>query len=968
LARQSLLLVDADPRSLRVLEVSLRKAGYSVATCNDAEQALEMVEISKPDLIISDTRLPGMDGFVLVENLRQNPEYADIPFMFLSSDVSVESKVRGLELGVEDYLTKPIYIKEIITRVNLELQRRQREGLQESTSSNKTRFSGSLADMGLVDLLQTIDISRKSGVLHLTSGEQRGAIYFKDGRLVHAELGKLRGESAVYRVLVWNEGRFDLEFRQVRVAEETIQTSTQGLLMEGMRRVDEWGRLLEQLPILESVFEVDDEQLLERLAEIPDEINDVLKLFDGRRTVMRVVDEQGQDDLGTLTAISKLYFEGLIVDTGRRGGDVEATETDEEAVLAGGGDGAPGADHTPAHGSSGLPYDPMEAGVVPGDEDTPLPGPLPDRGVPLHGDLAGSGVHGLPAMMGAPEAGAMLRAEEPAPPPAQAKGAQGPGAPDGAASPSGPRTPVPPAMAPAPPSAEPNNVIRFPAKGAPVAHPSIEGQEPTVADAGRAWAPAPPPDSAMAREGAGPDTDRWVPAPAPQPFSPVVDPPAPSDPAPPVETPPSAERPVAREPFGPAEPLAPADVPASRESFAPAEAPASSAGPAAQDQPDATAPFAPAEAPASSAGPAAQDRPDATAPFAPAEAPASSAGPAAQDRPEVAEAPKEPATPEESAAVGSDAAVEPPLEKSMFPPADPGITEEKVAEDFFSGVHIFPEEEALAQAWDDLEPDDTPSLPGARRAKMATFIIAGVAAVLIGGFLVYHKLLLPQPAEVGVAALPESPRVAAVYADEDDEMDEDEEAAVLGVAPDPSPDAPAEEAAAAPVEPEAVEPEPAEPEAAEPQPSEPEPQAPPSAPEEAVAQVEEPEPPPATEEPASAPAGSYAQLLEEAAALARKGQRARAMETYEKAVEANPSGVKALSELSFMYLNRGNNKKAAEYAKRATDLDATDSKAWITLGAALQGLRDRSGAMDAYRNCVDQGEGKYVSQCRMMLR
>jgi DNA-binding response OmpR family regulator len=701
LARQSLLLVDADPRSLRVLEVSLRKAGYSVATCNDAEQALEMVEISKPDLIISDTRLPGMDGFVLVENLRQNPEYADIPFMFLSSDVSVESKVRGLELGVEDYLTKPIYIKEIITRVNLELQRRQREGLQESTSSNKTRFSGSLADMGLVDLLQTIDISRKSGVLHLTSGEQRGAIYFKDGRLVHAELGKLRGESAVYRVLVWNEGRFDLEFRQVRVAEETIQTSTQGLLMEGMRRVDEWGRLLEQLPILESVFEVDDEQLLERLAEIPDEINDILKLFDGRRTVMRVVDEQGQDDLGTLTAISKLYFEGLIVDTGRRGGDVE--ETDEDAVLAGGGDGAPeaaGADHTASHESSGLPYDPMEAGVVPGDDETPLPGPLPDRGVPLHGDLAGSGVHGLPAMMGAPEAGVPPRADAPAPPPAQAKDAQGPGASEGAAPPAGPRTPVPPATAPAPPSAEPNNVIRFPAKGSPAAHPGVEGREAPAADAGRAWAPAPPPDSAMASEGAGPDTDRWVPAPQPQPFPPVADPPAPSDPAPPLETPTSSEQPAAREPFAPAEPSAPADVLASRESLAPAEAPASSAGPAAQD------------------------RPDGTEPFAPAEVSASSAGPAAQDRPEVAEAPREPAAPEEPAVLGSDAAFAPPPEEPMFPPADPGITEEKVAEDFFSGVHVFPEEAAATEAWDDLEPDDTPNLPGARRAKMATFIIA----------------------------------------------------------------------------------------------------------------------------------------------------------------------------------------------------------------------------------------------------
>ena len=116
-AKQNLLLVDADQRSLRVLEVSLRKAGYSVTTCADALTAIEMIGLSRPDMIISDTRLPDVDGFQLVERLRESEDSREIPFMFLSSDGSVESKVKGLELGVQDYLTKPIYIKEIITRV-----------------------------------------------------------------------------------------------------------------------------------------------------------------------------------------------------------------------------------------------------------------------------------------------------------------------------------------------------------------------------------------------------------------------------------------------------------------------------------------------------------------------------------------------------------------------------------------------------------------------------------------------------------------------------------------------------------------------------------------------------------------------------------------------------------------------------------------------------------------------------------
>jgi hypothetical protein len=83
--------------------------------------------------------------------------------------------------------------------------------------------------------------------------------------------------------------------------------------MEGMRRVDEWGRLLEQLPPLATIFEVDHEQLVERLNEIPDDLNGILRLFDGKRTLLDVIDDSPFEDLSTLSTITKLFFEGLLV-------------------------------------------------------------------------------------------------------------------------------------------------------------------------------------------------------------------------------------------------------------------------------------------------------------------------------------------------------------------------------------------------------------------------------------------------------------------------------------------------------------------------------------------------------------------------------------------------------------------------------------------------------------------------------
>lgn len=312
MAKQQLLLVDADPRSVRVLEVSLKKAGYTVTTARDGLDALTKVDLSAPDLILSDTRLPNLDGYSFVRRLKEKAEWASIPVVFLTSQKSIEDKIRGLELGVEDYLIKPIFVRELIARVNLLLARRTQEGIATKQLPGRGRFQGSLQDLGVVDLLQTFEVSRKSGTAHLRNGRNAADIMFREGKLIDAHLGNLRGEEAVYRTLIWNEGTFDVDFTPVR-GDDIIEVSTQGLLMEGMRRVDEWGRLLEQLPPLHTVFEVDHTQLLERLNEIPDELNGILRLFDGHRTLIDVVDNSPFEDLSTLSTITKLYFEGLLI-------------------------------------------------------------------------------------------------------------------------------------------------------------------------------------------------------------------------------------------------------------------------------------------------------------------------------------------------------------------------------------------------------------------------------------------------------------------------------------------------------------------------------------------------------------------------------------------------------------------------------------------------------------------------------
>jgi CheY-like chemotaxis protein len=311
-SKNRLLLVDGDPKSLRVLDVSLKKSGFEVMIATNGREALKLLEASRPDLIISDTDLDEMDGFELCSHIKAHPDWAKIPFLFVSGRKSIEDKIRGLELGVDDYLTKPIYIQEIGIRVRTALQRAERERM-ESRREGRTRFAGDLSDVGVVDLVQTIELNRKSGIIHIANRDgRRGSIFFRDGKVIDADVGRLSGANAMYRLFSWSEGQFAVEFKQIR-RHDVIDTAMAPLLMEGMRRLDESTHLLEKLPSPRSVLEVDCRVLAEELAELPDEMNTVLRLCDGARTLHEVVEDSDQPDLEALNIISKLLTGQIII-------------------------------------------------------------------------------------------------------------------------------------------------------------------------------------------------------------------------------------------------------------------------------------------------------------------------------------------------------------------------------------------------------------------------------------------------------------------------------------------------------------------------------------------------------------------------------------------------------------------------------------------------------------------------------
>jgi DNA-binding response OmpR family regulator len=152
------LVVEDEPALLDTLEYNLTKQGYRVSTAKDGLKALEIARSVDPDLMILDVMLPGLDGFEVCRILRQEKS---LPILFLTAKADEIDKIVGLEVGADDYLTKPFSMRELMARVKALLRRVRlvREEVTATQQENNSQADFPLERMVFTDLI--IDLSRR---------------------------------------------------------------------------------------------------------------------------------------------------------------------------------------------------------------------------------------------------------------------------------------------------------------------------------------------------------------------------------------------------------------------------------------------------------------------------------------------------------------------------------------------------------------------------------------------------------------------------------------------------------------------------------------------------------------------------------------------------------------------------------------------------------------------------------------
>ncbi|MCK5348952.1 MAG: response regulator [Desulfobacula sp.] len=126
MSKETILIVDDEPDIIELIKYNLKNEGYLILTAQTGEQAVTIVKISHPDLMVLDLMLPGIDGLEVTKYLKSNEQTKDIPIIMLTAKGEESDIVTGLELGADDYISKPFSPKVLVARIRAILRRRKK--------------------------------------------------------------------------------------------------------------------------------------------------------------------------------------------------------------------------------------------------------------------------------------------------------------------------------------------------------------------------------------------------------------------------------------------------------------------------------------------------------------------------------------------------------------------------------------------------------------------------------------------------------------------------------------------------------------------------------------------------------------------------------------------------------------------------------------------------------------------------
>lgn len=170
--KKTILVVDDEKSIMELLVFNLQKEGYNTLEAYDGVTAVEMAMNEKPDLILLDVMIPKLDGISVCKKIRYALNISNIPILMISAKDTESDKIVGLEMGADDYITKPFQIREVMARIKANLRKAELNANMDSMNSQKNEDKDDIIKVGDLTLdLKKIEARVKGEVINLTKKE-----------------------------------------------------------------------------------------------------------------------------------------------------------------------------------------------------------------------------------------------------------------------------------------------------------------------------------------------------------------------------------------------------------------------------------------------------------------------------------------------------------------------------------------------------------------------------------------------------------------------------------------------------------------------------------------------------------------------------------------------------------------------------------------------------------------------------
>jgi response regulator RpfG family c-di-GMP phosphodiesterase len=228
------LLADPDGEARKLFKMRLTNEGFAVQAVSSLAEARTRILEEAPQLALLSLGADAAEALNLMREIREEESCSGVPVALLADTDDRILKVRALRQGVDDFLVKSDDLEPLIARVENIIAREARRG----GSQERKGITGQLDHMPLADIVQTLSMGMKTACVTLEENEQAGQIWFREGKICHAEYAGAQGETAFFTMLRWNKGEFLIQ-HGLRTDEDTIDADPMFLVLEGLRQLDQ---------------------------------------------------------------------------------------------------------------------------------------------------------------------------------------------------------------------------------------------------------------------------------------------------------------------------------------------------------------------------------------------------------------------------------------------------------------------------------------------------------------------------------------------------------------------------------------------------------------------------------------------------------------------------------------------------------------------------------------------------------